>query len=161
MDEFLRVLVTKNIEEGQSAENHPEHGPSSVKEARSSTYRKTVWWLTSTVGSGPRHTLLSTLAPTLPANLTLTAILESQTQVQPGTQETVEGDADTLKHVPDVYALGDCCSPVETPLPALAQVSGRSGGALPCMDFAALPDGTNSLQGRRLRSSRASTWRNA
>jgi len=35
----------------------------------------------------------------------------------------VEGDADTLKHVPDVYALGDCCSPVETPLPALAQVN--------------------------------------
>jgi len=35
----------------------------------------------------------------------------------------VEGDADTLKHVPDVYALGDCCSPVETPLPALAQVT--------------------------------------
>ncbi len=34
MDEFLRVLVTKNIAEGESGENHPEHGPSSVKEVR-------------------------------------------------------------------------------------------------------------------------------
>ena len=32
MDEFLRVLVTKNIAEGESGENHPDHGPSSVKE---------------------------------------------------------------------------------------------------------------------------------
>ena len=27
-----------------------------------------------------------------------------------------------LEPVPDIYALGDCCANVETPLPALAQV---------------------------------------
>ena len=30
-----------------------------------------------------------------------------------------------LEPVPDIYALGDCCANVETPLPALAQVCAR------------------------------------
>ena len=109
VDEFLRVLVTKNIEEGESGENHPEHGPSSVKEVCHGTV-STLSWLHLRSRS-------MVLTPTTALIGTLPA------QVQPGGQEVVEGDADTLKHVPDVYALGDCCSPVDTPLPALAQVT--------------------------------------
>ena len=44
-------------------------------------------------------------------------------QVSPGGKEKVDAGAETLQPVQGVYALGDCCSPVETPLPALAQVT--------------------------------------
>jgi hypothetical protein len=50
---------------------------------------------------------------------------------QPGTMPGILADeSDTpainhLRHVPDVYALGDCCANPDAPLPALAQVPAR------------------------------------
>ena len=44
----------------------------------------------------------------------------------------MDAGVETLEAVPGIYALGDCCSPVEMPLPALAQVTGLKGAHVMC-----------------------------